>query len=146
MTHLCKKYGGFINAGRVLAYLERPTKTKMKKLQAKIEAANASLAKKRAFDEQIKRAEEANNVDITAAVAESWRKREQPTSILDTGYSGKNLITPAHARQAGLPNLGPSQVQVISAHGGTSRASQRTRVDRAGLPAKAGNGIIAPSI
>lgn len=120
MTHLCEKYGGFINAGKALAYLDRPTKTKLKKLRAQIAAANAALAEKRSFDEQVKKAEEANNVDITAAVAKSWRKREQPTSILDTGYSGKNLITPADAQQAGLPNLGPSRVEVISANGGTS--------------------------
>ena len=146
MTHLCEKYGGFINAGKALAYLDRPTKTKLKKLRAQIAAANAALAEKRSFDEQIKKAEEANNVDITAAVAESWRKREQPTSILDMGYSGKNIITPADAQRAGLPQLGPSHVELISADGGESRASQRTQVDWAGLPPKAGNGVIAPNI
>ena len=29
MTHLCEKYGGFINAGKALAYLDLPTKTKL---------------------------------------------------------------------------------------------------------------------
>ena len=59
------------------------------------------------FDEQIRRAKEANNVNITVAVAKSWRKREQPTSTLNTGYSGKNIITPVDAQQEGLPQLGP---------------------------------------
>ena len=127
-------------------YLDRPTKTKLKKLRARVAAANAALKEKQAFAEQMRKAEEANNVDITAAVAESWNKREQPTSILDTGYSGRNIITPADAQRAKLPNLGPSRVGIIDANGGISRASQKIRVDRAGLPPKAGQGIIAPGV
>ena len=125
MTHLCKKYGGLINAGRALDYIERPTKTKLKKLRARIAAANAALNEKRKFAEQLRKAEEANNVDIAAAVAESWSKREQPTSILDTGYLGKNIITPPDAQQAGLPKLGPSRVGIFDANGSMSRASQK---------------------
>ena len=55
-------------------YLDRPTKTKLKKLRARVAAANAALKEKQAFAEQMRKAEEANNVDITAAVAESWKK------------------------------------------------------------------------
>ena len=145
-THLCEKYGSVINACRVMDYLDRPTKTKLKKLWARVAAANAALKEKQAFAEQMRKAEEANNVDITAAVAESWNKREQPTSILDTGYSGRNIITPADAQRAKLPNLGPSRVGIIDANGSISRALQKTRVDRAGLPPEAGKGIIAPGV
>ena len=129
MTHLCEKYGSVANANRVINFLERPTPTKLKKLRARAAAASAALETKRSFDEKLKRAEEANNVDIMAAVAESWNKREKPTSILDTGYSGTNIITSSDARRANLPSLGPSRVQVFDANGGVSQASQKTRVD-----------------
>ena len=130
MIHLCEKYGSFFNACKVMDLLDRPTKTKLKKLKARIAAANADIEERRAFSEKIKRAEEANNVDdITAAVAESWRKREQPTSILDTGYSGKNIIKPDDAQKANLPNLGPSRNVIVDANGGMARASQTTRVN-----------------
>ena len=43
----------------------------LKKLRAQIAAANAALKEKQAFAKQMSKADEANNVDITAAVAES---------------------------------------------------------------------------
>ena len=100
MIHLCEKYGSFLNACKVMDFLDRPTKTKLKKLKARIAAANADIEERRAFSDKIRRAEEANNVeDITAAVAESWCKREQPTSILDTGYLGKKSLDPTTRRR-----------------------------------------------
>ena len=123
MTYLSKKYGSLANATKVINFLERPTRTKLKKLRARAAAASAALEMERSFNEKLKRAKEANNVDIMAAVAESWNKREKPTSILDTGYSGKNIITSTDARRANLPPLGPSRVQILDANGGVSQAS-----------------------
>ena len=53
---------------------------------------------------------------------------------------------PADAQQAKLPNLGPSRVGIIDANGGISMASQKIRVNRAGLPPEAEKGIIAPGV
>lgn len=123
MIYLNEKYGGVIAAAKALNYLARPTKAKLKKLRAQAAADAAAYEARREYADRIKRAEEVNNFDITAAVAESWDKREQPSSILDTGYSGKNIITPADAQRANLPNLGPSLAGILDANGGMSIAS-----------------------
>ena len=84
--------------------------------------------------------------NLVEAIATSWRKRDKPSSILDTGYSGANIITPQDAAEAGLKNLGPSNKCIRDANGGISQASARTRLKRDGLPPEVGDGIIAPSL
>ena len=67
-----------------------------------------------------------------------------PTSILDTGYLEKNIITPHYAAQANLTNVGPSNTLICDANGGVFKATATTRVNRPGLPPEEGNGIITP--
>ena len=113
-----------------------------------IAATNAALEEKQLFAEQIRRAEVANtnNINITAAMTKSWTKWEQLTSILDTGYSERNMITPVDAWQVNLPSLEPSWVGIIEANSGMPMALQKTRVNWAGLLPEARHGIIAPEV
>ena len=85
-------------------------------------------------------------MDITKVIAESWKEQERPSSILDTGYSGTNVITPRDAERAGLPKLGPSNRLIADTNGGISQAASQMQVWRQGLPLKASNGIIVPQI
>ena len=93
-------------------------------------------------------------LDLAAAVAKSWKQREpippdpqRPSQslILDTGYSGKNLVSAEAAAAAQLPLTGPSKMIIIDAHGNASRAESTTQVNRPGLPTSAGEGVINSS-
>ena len=83
---------------------------------------------------------------ITKMIVKSWTDQERPSSILDTGYPGTNVITPRDAEQAELPKLGPSNKVISDANGGISQTAGRTRVQRQGLLPEADDGIIAPQI
>ena len=68
----------------------------------------------------------------------STRAGSGPTSILDLGYLGKNIIITKDAVQANLPNLGPSNTFICDANGGMSKATVKTQVYWPGLPPEAG--------
>ena len=85
-------------------------------------------------------------MSIAKAIAESWREREKTSIILDTGYSGTNIITSRDADRAGLERLGPSSKLILDANEGISQASDKTQVHRPGLPPEASNGIITPRV
>ena len=138
--YLASKYGDLSTAFKVMDYLDRPTKTKLKKLKAREAAKKIVADARRTLHSNDKPA------DLIQEVAESWSKRDKPTSILDTGYLGANIITPQDTVQAGLKDLGPSDKRIRDANRGISQASARTRVKRDGLPPEVGEGIIAPSL
>ena len=135
--HMKEKYGGMETACKAISYLRRPAKSKLKLMQVR---ATAIIRARRAPPQN------GTVMDITKTIAESWKEYERPSSILDTGYSGKNIITPHNADQAGLPRLGPSNKLIQDANGGISQASNKTRVSRPGLLPEASDGIIAPGV
>ena len=69
-------------------------------------------------------------MDITKAIVKSWRKQDRPLSILDTRYSGTNIIAPQEVTQVGLPKLDPLDRLIMDANGGISKASDKTRICR----------------
>ena len=157
--YLKEKYGSFAAGLAAMDYKHRPSKRNLARLRARqVAAVAADVAKKQrqsmAADEPF---------DLAAAVAESWKQQEamppdppaqtippdppvQTTQnqsfILDTGYSGKNLVTAAAAKAAKLPRTGPSNTFIVDAHGNASKAESTTQVNRPGLPMSAGEGII----
>ena len=131
------KYGGIKPACEAISYLRRPAKKKLKVMNVRVAAI---LRARRAAPQN------APIKDITKMIAESWTKWERPSSILDTGYSGTNVITPRDEKRAELPNLGPLDKLISDANGGISQATGRTRLRRQGLPPKVGDGIIAPQM
>ena len=131
------KCGGIETACKAMSYLRRPTKSKLKLMNVQV---TTILRARRAPPQN------APIMDITKMIAESWTERKRPSSILDTGYSGTNVITPRDAERAGLPKLGPSNKLILDANGGISQGAGRTRVWRQGLPPEAGDRIIAPQI
>ena len=101
-------------------YVERPSKRNLTKFQARMADVAAELAKKTRHSLA---AEEP--FDLAAAVAKSWKQREpilpdppiqsksNQSLILDTGYSGKNLITVEAAIAAQLPRTRPFNMTII---------------------------------
>ena len=147
--YLKGKYGSLQAGFAAMDYVERPSKRNLTKFQARMADVAAEAAKKA---RQSLAAQEP--LDLVAAVAKSWKQREpippdppvqstpNPSFILDTGYSGKNLVTAEAAAAAKLPRTGPSNTTIIDAHGNASRAEASTQVSRPGLPASAGAGVI----
>ena len=87
--YLGSKYGNLCTAYKVMDYLDCPTKTKLKKLRAR-EAAKTIVADAR----RTLHSNSNQPSNLVKAIAKSWRKQDKPSSILDTGYSGANIITP----------------------------------------------------
>ena len=67
--------------------LDRPTKTKLKKLK------NQAAAKTAVADVQRTLLGDNQPSNLIEAIAKSLSKRDKPSSILDTGYLGANIIT-----------------------------------------------------
>ena len=68
------------NAFRVMDFLERPTKTKLKKFKAEAAAANAAAeARRQMVEEELEAAREAElrNLNVVDAIAESWKNRDR---------------------------------------------------------------------
>ena len=144
------KYGSFAAGLAAMDYTQRPSKQNLARLRARqVAAVAADVVKKQ------RQSLAANEpFDLAAAVAESWKQREplppEPPAhpsphkslILNTGYSGKNLVSAEAAAAAQLPLTGPSNITIIDAHGNASRAESTTQVNRPGLPVSAGEGIV----
>ena len=75
-VHMRDKCGGVAATCDTMSYLRRPAKTRFKKLQVR---ASAILRAQRNAPKPD------TPMDITEAIAASWKERERPTSILDTG-------------------------------------------------------------
>ena len=145
--YLKEKYGSFSAGLAAIDYKHRPSKRNLVRLRARqVAAVAAEIVKKQ------RQSLTANEpLDLAAAVAKSWKQREpippdpqRPSQslILDTGYSGKNLVSAEAAAAAQLPLTGPSKMIIIDAHGNASRAESTTQVNRPGLPMSAGEGVI----
>ena len=126
--------------------MRRPSRQNLDKLRARVAAI------KKVQRESPVQSEPFN---LAQAVAESWKQREhlppdppdveeqRQSLILDTGYSGKNLVTAETAKAAKLPLTGPANTTIIDAHGNVSRADSAIQVNHSGAPLSAGAGIIS---
>ena len=115
------KCGDIETACATMSNLRRPTKSKLRVMNVRVKAIRKAIREANQAAPQ-----NAPINDITNMIAESWTKRERPSSILDTGYSGTNVITTRDAERAELPNLGPSDNLLSDANGGVSQAAGRT--------------------
>jgi len=151
--YLKEKYGSFSAGLAAIDCVQRPSKRNLAKLRARqADAVAADIVKKHQQS-----LTDNEPFDLAAAIAKSWKQREpippdppanaRPSQslILDTGYSGKNLLTAEAAAAAQLPLTGPSNTTIIDAHGNASRAESKTQVNRPGLPMSAGEGVINSS-
>ena len=66
---MASKYGNLSNAFKVMDFLKRPTKTKLKKFQARAAAANAAAEARRLMEEEAMEAARDEDLNIVDAVA-----------------------------------------------------------------------------
>ena len=155
--YLASKYGNLSNAFKVIDFLKRPTKTKLKKFQAQAAAVTAAAEARRLLEEEAMEAardEEIRNLNIVDAVAEKWNTRKRspipvqpssgPSSVSDSGCSADGIITPQDAHGLQLDNLGQSDKLIRDAGGRLTPAANNTLLRINESTGKAGKAIVAP--
>ena len=113
--YLEAKYGNLSNAFKVMDFLERPTKTKLKKFRAQAAAANAAAEEQmKIIEEELEAARlgEIQNLNVVETIADSWNSRDKsplpvqrssgPSSVLDSGCTADGIIMPGVAHNLKL--------------------------------------------
>ena len=151
------KYGNLSNAFKVMDFLERPTKTKLKKFRAQAAAATAAAEEQmKIIEEELEAARlgEIQNLNVVEAIADSWNNRDKsplpvqrssgPSSVSDSGCTAAGIVTPGVARELKLDNLGQSATVIRDAGGRLTPAANKTRLQVDESTGETGDAIVAP--